>query len=41
LTDTGEESVRETADYVSILGKTDAGVVNAHRSVHREIINSK
>lgn len=27
LTDTGEESVRETADYVSILGKTDAGAV--------------
>jgi predicted dehydrogenase len=27
LTDTGEESVRETADYVSILGKTDAGTV--------------
>jgi predicted dehydrogenase len=27
LTDTGEESVRETADYVSILGKTHAGAV--------------
>ena len=27
LTDTGEESVRETADYVSILGKTYVGAV--------------
>ncbi|HEX8799141.1 MAG TPA: Gfo/Idh/MocA family oxidoreductase [Terriglobales bacterium] len=27
LTDTGEESVRETADYVSIMGKTHAGAV--------------
>lgn len=27
LTDTGEESVRETADYVSVLGKTHGGAV--------------
>ena len=27
LTDTGEESVRETADYASIMGKTHAGAV--------------
>ena len=27
LTDTGEESVRETADYVSVLGRTHSGAV--------------
>jgi predicted dehydrogenase len=27
LTDTGEESLRETADYVSVLGKTQSGAV--------------
>jgi predicted dehydrogenase len=29
LTDTGEESLRETADYVSVLGKTQSGAVFA------------
>jgi predicted dehydrogenase len=27
LTDTGEESLRETADYVAVLGKTQSGAV--------------